>query len=75
MEWINVADNIPERDQSVYCYGQYGDDDCDDEKYGFKGYLDAKGRWYAFNNGDGGYGHDYRAKVTHWMPLPEPPSE
>lgn len=78
MNWSNVKGCKPSVNESVICYGQYGDDDIDDEKYRFVGYVDDKGRWYACNNGDyvdGGYGNDYRARVSHWMHLPEVPDQ
>lgn len=74
--WVKPGISKPNPNQQVYCHGQYGDDDIDGEEYGFKGYMDEKGRWYAINNGDycdGGYGHDYRARVSAWMPLPAAP--
>lgn len=77
MSWVKIEDATPDVNATVFCYGQYSDDDIDDELYRFSGYIDSKGRWYACNNGDyvdGGYGNDYRARVTHWMPLPEPPT-
>lgn len=77
-EWIEADVEKALESQIVICYGQYGDDDHDDDKYTFEGYVNSKGIWYAINNGDyidGGYGNDYRARVTHWMPLPEPPKE
>lgn len=77
MEWKSAEGRLPEVNKSVFCYGQYGDDDIDNEPYRFTGYVDSKGRWFACNNGDyvdGGYGNDYRARVTHWHHLPEPPT-
>jgi hypothetical protein len=58
--------------KSVWCYGCY---DVDGEPCGFKGYFDGK-EFKAVNNGDyidGGYGEDYSAIATHWMPLPAAP--
>ncbi|NIG77891.1 DUF551 domain-containing protein [Klebsiella sp. Ap-873] len=78
MEWKKADESLPTCDEAVFCFGQYGDDDIDDGKYRFLGYVDSKGRWYASNNGDyvdGGYGHDYRARVSHWHRLPDTPTE
>lgn len=72
--WIDVRESAPETEHVVWCYGTYG---YRDEPCSFEGFYDRGGIWRACNNGDyvdGGYGQDYDATVTHWMPLPEPPN-
>ena len=63
-DWISVKDRLPEKNKDVLC--------CTSDKYEqpFIGYRDkynglwCKGRW-AYTWG----------KITHWMPLPAPPTE
>ena len=72
MVWISIEDRIPHDNQPVWCHGTY---DGQHAPCGFEG-LHRHGRWVALNNGDyidGGYGDDYEAVVTHWMPLPAAP--
>jgi hypothetical protein len=74
--WIPVSDQTPPDKEYVWCWGTYDEVGGPD---GFEGYYDAShGKWWASNNGDyvdGGYGREYRATVTHWMPLPATPQE
>lgn len=60
-EWISVKDRLPDANESVLCYFHYGPN--------FPAVICeneyiGSGMWMA----DG-------SKVTHWMPLPEPPKE
>ena len=62
MKWISVKDRMPEDGQEVIVYSP--DEDvqsgvCYFEDYGFQG--DCNLRSILVN-------------ITHWMPLPEPPS-
>lgn len=62
-EWISVKEGLPERRTNVLCYYQYEPESpnviCENTYYGRK---HGGGLWLS----DG-------SKVTHWMPLPEPP--
>lgn len=73
-EWIKCSERMPEDDEFVYVWprpdfgvelyvGQY----CED-------HIKGDG-WYAqvYENNYGIEWH--QIKVTHWMPLPEPPAD
>ena len=58
-EWISVKERLPEHGQITLCYDD-GEMDCD--------------QWDEWANV--WVGHSQRViRVTHWMPLPEPPKE
>ena len=64
--WISVKDRLPDntfppRDVLVYHY--WGGEMCIDRAW----YSPEKNRWRSFIG--------MNLKVTHWMPLPEPPKE
>ena len=59
-EWIGVEERLPERDEYVMCYSE-----CDCVFVGYRGFHSG-----AWMNG----GIAYCGKITHWMPLPEPPT-
>ena len=59
-KWISVKDRLPEANVLVLCRW----DDFEGSYYGFARYQ-QHGSWYVANEG--------MPKVTHWMPLPEPP--
>jgi hypothetical protein len=60
-EWISVEDRLPEPNKLVLCIWERGDGGgC----YGFARYQ-RENVWYVSNEG--------MPRVTHWMPLPEPP--
>lgn len=79
--WISVADRLPERAfQTVLCFckggniktGQfYGKEECEQSNFRLgrnsRKQYGKHGRWFEL--AEQGY------KVTHWMPLPEPPKE
>lgn len=72
--WISVDREMPDHEGSVWCWGTY---DGQYAEVAFEG-SHRHGRWVCLNNGDyfdGGYGDDYHAMVTHWMPLPLPPQK
>ncbi|EGF5841433.1 DUF551 domain-containing protein [Escherichia coli] len=67
--WINCSERIPDDKQYVWCWGKsYGWTECDT----FEGYYDwSRNKWWAVTDD----GEEPASKVTHWMPLPEPPQE
>lgn len=71
--WIDCNLKLPAESESVLCAGHTDDG----ERRTFRGYRKPSGTWFEYNNGDyidGGYGDDYKATVTHWQPIPEPPA-
>ena len=67
--WISCSDRMPNDKQYVWCWGKsYGWTECDT----FEGYYDcSRNKWWAVTDN----GEEPASKVTHWMPLPEPPQE
>ncbi|HCO9854862.1 TPA: DUF551 domain-containing protein [Escherichia coli] len=67
--WISCSDRMPNDKQYVWCWGKsYGWTECDT----FEGYYDcSRNKWWAVTDD----GEEPALKVTHWMPLPEPPQE
>ena len=64
MEWISVKDRLPE--EKVNCIVHYQHSYCDNDGYWAIGFCCYDGEKFQF---------DPAYKVTHWMPLPEPPKE
>lgn len=62
--WIPVTERLPKPNKLVLCLWESGDGER--EHYGFATFQ-SHGVWYVSNEG--------MPKVTHWMPLPEPPKE
>lgn len=64
--WINVKDRLPEKDEDVLIYrGQ------------FRGHLINVYTYLGNNEWEDEYGYWSRTDdegITHWMPLPEPPT-
>ncbi|HBA3242483.1 TPA: DUF551 domain-containing protein [Escherichia coli] len=67
--WISCSERMPNDKQYVWCWGKsYGWTECDT----FKGYYDwSRNKWWAVTDNE----EEQASKVTHWMPLPEPPQE
>lgn len=67
--WISCSDRMPNDKQYVWCWGKsYGWTECDT----FEGYYDwSRNKWWVVTDD----GEEPASKVTHWMPLPEPPQE
>lgn len=63
-EWIPVKDRLPE--EKVDCIVHYKHAYCDNDDYWAIGICFYDGEKFLF---------DPAYKVTHWMPLPEPPKE
>ncbi len=67
--WISCSERMPNDKQYVWCWGKsYAWTECDT----FEGYYDwSRNKWWAVTDD----GEEPASKVTHWMPLPEPPQE
>ncbi|CAD5607576.1 DUF551 domain-containing protein [Escherichia coli] len=67
--WISCSERMPNDKQYVWCWGKpYSWTECDT----FEGYYDwSRNKWWAVTDD----GEEPASKVTHWMPLPEPPQE
>nr|WP_250193987.1 DUF551 domain-containing protein [Escherichia coli] len=67
--WISCSERMPNDKQYVWCWGKsYGWTECNT----FEGYYDwSRNKWWAVTDD----GEEPASKVTHWMPLPEPPQE
>ncbi|EFE3180462.1 DUF551 domain-containing protein [Escherichia coli] len=67
--WISCSERMPNDKQYVWCWGKpYGWTECDT----FEGYYDwSRNKWWAVTDD----GEEPASKVTHRMPLPEPPQE
>ena len=61
-EWISVDDRLPE--EKVNCIVHYKHAYCDNDDYWAIGICFYDGEKFQLNSA---------YKVTHWMPLPEPP--
>ena len=61
-EWISVDDRLPE--EKVDCIVRYQHAYCDTDGYWAIGMCFYDGEKFQFN---------LAYKVTHWMPLPQPP--
>lgn len=65
-EWINVEDRLPnELFTSVLIY-------CPDNDNIYCAYLNARNEWHIFDKTSGLL---VLERVTHWMPIPKPPTE
>jgi hypothetical protein len=76
MEWISTEERLPEKRKAVLIYApkinepittMYYDPDADSAEFG---------EWVSEPSGPerGGWSSLALEDVTHWMPLPEPPS-
>ena len=61
-EWISVYDELPE--EAVNCIVHYRHAYCDNDGYWAIGFCCYDGEKFLF---------DPAYKVTHWMPMPNPP--
>ena len=70
-EWIRVADRLPEKKDVLVMFGS------GDMAVAYVGIAkDDKGVYtYWVATTDEGWSTDCAYEPTHWMPLPEPPSE
>ena len=70
-EWIRVEDRLPTRMDS-YDVWIKGDTTYRPRRIADVHYSEAHGGWISIMAmGE----HPYADQVTHWMPLPEPPTE
>ncbi|ENR4219025.1 DUF551 domain-containing protein [Salmonella enterica] len=67
--WISCSERMPNDKDYVWCWGKsYGWTECDT----FEGYYDwSRNKWWAVTDDV----EEPASKVTHWMPLPEPPQQ
>lgn len=63
-EWISVDDRLPE--EKVNCIVHYKHAYCNNDGYWAIGFCFYDGEKFQFNQA---------YKVTHWMPIPNPPEE
>lgn len=61
-EWIPVDERLPE--EKVYCIVHYKHAYCDNDGYWAIGFCFYDGEKFRI---------DLAYKVTHWMPMPDPP--
>ncbi|HGF4314974.1 TPA: DUF551 domain-containing protein [Escherichia coli] len=67
--WISCSDRMPNDKQYVWFFGESRGFAGRDT---FEGYYDwSRNKWWAVTD----IGEEPASKVTHWMPLPEPPQE
>ncbi|HGV2417408.1 TPA: DUF551 domain-containing protein [Escherichia coli] len=67
--WINCSERMPDDKQYVWFFGESRGFAGRDT---FEGYYDwSRNKWWAVTD----IGEEPASKVTHWMPLPEPPQE
>ncbi|EPX1381901.1 dATP/dGTP pyrophosphohydrolase domain-containing protein [Escherichia coli] len=65
--WINCSERMPDDKQYVWFFGESRGFAGRDT---FEGYYDwSRNKWWAVTD----IGEEPASKVTHWMPLPEPP--
>jgi hypothetical protein len=69
-QWISVEDRLPEHDQEVMTYSATNNSMPSSMLMGITRYTKQENTSY-FYGGNPGDGY----KVTHWMPLPQPPKE
>lgn len=67
MNWISVKDRLPEDEEAVLVYYRFDDE----SKMSFYGIL----TYYVYDPYPHWQHESTGLKVTHWMPLPEPPEE
>ncbi|ELD3313752.1 TPA: DUF551 domain-containing protein [Enterobacter hormaechei subsp. xiangfangensis] len=72
--WVACSERMPEDEEDVLCFGKYGDNDIDEERYQFMVWLSSKGIKKVWRVSDGD-SQNRRARVTHWMPLPAAPQQ
>jgi len=71
MEWIDVNDRLPEFGNYLVAY--QNPSDINKRFYVITSWM-VRGKWYYDNSGIEP-AEDQTLKITHWMPLPEPPKK
>lgn len=67
--WISCSERMPDDKQYVWFFGESRGFAGRDT---FEGYYDwSRNKWWAVTD----IGEEPASKVTHWMPLPEPPEQ
>ncbi|EPP2409479.1 DUF551 domain-containing protein [Salmonella enterica subsp. enterica serovar Muenster] len=67
--WISCSERMPDDKQYVWFFGESRGFAGRDT---FEGYYDwSRNKWWAVTD----IGEEPASKVTHWMPLPEPPQQ
>ena len=66
MHWVAVLDRLPEINQHVLVVRT-------NPNIVTTGYIHKRGHWIWSNLNGSTHKEDHIYKVTHWMPLPEPP--
>ena len=69
--WISVKERLPERNCEVLAYYGFVREGSDDLGYMCMGVLE----YYAHDRNPHFQHESVGVRVTHWMPLPEPPEE
>lgn len=76
MEWISIKDRLPEKNGAYLINEAFTHTNhisisrwTPEYKSYFNNRLNGKAVWYRY----GEFGDYEIARVTHWMPLPEPP--
>lgn len=64
--WVSVDDRLPEHGQLCLILIDVGGNI---ERGKYRGDCNWLGNWFSMR------GNDHAYKVTHWMPLPEPPKQ
>jgi len=71
MEWIDVKDRLPEWHGSYLVYGtNFGIKVCHYSDYDTTYGRRMKYTWFK----NSGSSHYSKKSITHWMPLPKPPT-
>ena len=75
--WISVKDRLPECEKEVLIVTDNGIITTAMYEDGKMSTDDSAWNWweYRYYNSDDVYNNCVDDKVTHWMPLPEPPKE
>lgn len=63
-EWIKCSDEMPEENSKVIAFTAYGEM-----------IFDMHYKWEKYDNEWMSEYTLWRGRVTHWMPLPEPPED
>ena len=67
MQWVSVTERLPEINQQVLVLGT-------NPNIVTTGYIHKYGHWIWSSLNGSTHKADHIYKITHWMPLPEPPS-